>query len=84
MILSRTIPDGLAAPQEDDDSPGYSCLLNESILNEIFLQLKMSNLLSSEKQEQKSREEGRATNVANSQGKMCDGMGSHATAVHTW
>ena len=48
MIFLRTISDGLTAPQEDDDSPGYSRLLNESILNEIFSQPGMSNLLSCE------------------------------------
>jgi len=65
MILLRTISDGLTAPQEDDDSPGYSRLLNESILNEIFSQPGMSNL-AAKTQEQKSREEGRATEVASS------------------
>ena len=49
----QTISDGLTAPQEDDDSPGYSRLLNESILNENILnenfsQPGMSDFLSRE------------------------------------
>ena len=62
-ILTRTIPDGLTASQ-DDDSPGYSRLLNENILNEIFSQPGMSDILSCEKQEEKNKEERRATEEA--------------------
>ena len=67
-ILTQTIPDSLTASQ-DDDSPGYSRLLNENILNEIFSQPGMSDILSCEKQEEKSKEERRATEEATSQGK---------------
>ena len=67
-ILMRTIPDGFTGSQ-DDDSPGYSRLLSENILNEIFSQLGMSDILSCEKQEEKSKEERRATEEATSQGK---------------
>ena len=64
---SWTIPEGLTAPGEDDDSPGFSCLLNESMF-EIFAQPGMSDLLNSEKHGQKSREEGRAAEVDSTQG----------------
>ena len=66
-ILTQTIPDSLTASQ-DDDSPGYSRLLNENILNEIFSQPGMSDILSCEKQEEKSKER-RVTEEATSQGK---------------
>ena len=68
-ILTQTIPEGLTAPEEDADSPGFSRLLNESMF-EIFSKLGMSDLLTSEKQEQKSREEGRAAEVDSTQGTM--------------
>ena len=57
-ILTRTIPEGLTAPGEDADSPGFSRLLNESMF-EIFSQPGMSDLLTTEKQEPKRREEGK-------------------------
>ena len=57
-ILTQTIPEGLTIPGEDVDSPGFSRLLNESMF-EIFSQLGMSDLLTTEKQKLKRREEGK-------------------------
>ena len=77
----------MTAPREDDDdSPDYSHLLNDSLLNDIFSQPEMSNLLSSEKQEQNRR--GRLQKWLSSQGKcviVCGVMlqlGIHSRQFH--
>ena len=70
----------MRATQEDDDRPGYSRLLNESILNKIVSQPVMSDLLRSKKQE-----EERATEVASSQVIVCGIMlqlGIHSRQLH--